>query len=198
MQHRIEGADRIPVPRVSVAYQGEPGAFGEIAAELAVPGAEPLPASTFADVVMRVLRGDVPFGVLPVHNVIAGPVTSAQRAIEACPGVVQVGEVTVPVRLCVMGAPGAELAGITELLSQDVALAQCAEFLRRHPHIRPRVAPDTAAAARLVASEGTRTRAALAGPAAAVRYRLRVLAEGVEDREGNATRFAVIAARGAA
>ena len=183
-------------PPTRVAYQGEPGAFGHLAARMAVAGAEPVSAGTFDDVVRLVERGEATLGVIPMHNVIAGPIDAGVQALFRATGTAIVRHVSISVHLCVLGVTGATLDGVAELHSQDAALAQCSEFLRRHPHIVARRAHDTAGAARLVAEGRELRHAALASRDAAALYGLEILADGVQDRQDNATRFAVIAARG--
>src|SRR5205823_8009133 len=56
----------------------------------------------------------------------------------------------------------------------------------------PRAAYDTAGAARDVARADDPTRGALASRVAATRYDLTMLAENVEDRDDNQTRFVVV------
>lgn len=182
-----------------VAFQGERGAFGEEAIALRWgSAAKPLPQPTFDAVVRAVARGDAAFGVLPLENSIAGRVRTAADALAAAaagpgPRLSVVDEIHLAVRQCVLGFPGTALAAIATVESHPVALAQCGEFLRRHPALRAVAVEDTAGAARAVAAAGDVRRAAIAGRSAATRYGLAVLAADVQDRADNVTRFAVVA-----
>jgi prephenate dehydratase len=178
-----------------IGFQGEAGAFGHLAAALAAPGAERVPFATFADVVSALRSGVVDAGVLPSENTIVGPIAASVQAFEESPHVIVVGAVSVPVQLCVLGLPGASVATIGELHSQDVALAQCGGFLRRYRHIVPVPAADTAGAARQIAERNDVRRAALASVNAAAIYGLTLLASDVQDDPTNATRFAVLTRR---
>jgi len=109
------------------------------------------------------------------------------------PPLYAVAEVAVPVRLCLLALPGAAAPDLRAARSHPVALAQCGTFFRFHPHIRPVASHDTAGAAREVAELGDPSVAAIAGPAAAARYALALLAEGIQDRPDNHTRFVAIA-----
>src|SRR5690606_11461076 len=60
------------------------------------------------------------------------------------------------------------------------------------PHLETRAAFDTAGAARDISLAGDKTRAAIAGRRAAAHYGLEILAEHVEDRHDNQTRFLVL------
>lgn len=141
-----------------------------------------------------VVAEGVDFGVLPIANVIAGPVQDALDALEA-PGVERLGEHLLPIRLSLLGLADSSEAQVREVLSHPIALLQCANWLAARPRIRVVPAPDTAGAARLVAIRRDRHAAAIAGAWAARHYGLVVLAEGLEDRADNATRFVLIRRR---
>ncbi|MET0773441.1 MAG: prephenate dehydratase domain-containing protein, partial [Candidatus Limnocylindrales bacterium] len=83
-----------------IVFPGEPGSFAEDAA-IAYFGPEAavdrLPG--FADVVEGVAAGRIDRGVVPIENVVFGTVQQVQDLIAAS-DVVVVGEVIVPVRLC--------------------------------------------------------------------------------------------------
>ena len=146
---------------------------------------------TFADVVRAVTESGVDFGVLPIANIIAGPVHEAVDALDA-PGVERLGDYLLPIRLALLGLPDSSAAQIREVLSHPIALLQCRNWLAARPQIRVVEAPDTAGAARLVAIRRDRHAAAIAATWAADQYGLVVLAEGLEDRADNATRFVLI------
>ena len=58
----------------TVAYQGHPGAFSDVAARELIPGAQTRGYGSFDAVAEAVAGGEVEYGVLPVENAIAGPV----------------------------------------------------------------------------------------------------------------------------
>ncbi|HEX6939302.1 MAG TPA: prephenate dehydratase domain-containing protein [Longimicrobiales bacterium] len=181
-----------------VAFQGEPGAFSEDAALVYFGGAaETVPCRDFAGVGAAVARGDVAYGVLPVENTLAGSVVGVYDVLLREPLEI-VGEVVRPIRHCLLGVPGARVEGVRRILSHPVALAQCTRYLASHPAEAVAVY-DTAGAAKEVAAAGDATQAAVAGRIAAERYGLIVLADGIEDRPDNQTRFYVVErAQGAA
>ena len=178
-----------------IAFQGELGAFGHTAVSLVDANAHPVPMPTFDGVITAVRGGLASFGVLPVENVIVGPVQASINALRAAQDTVLIHEVVVPVRLCLLGLPGASIHALREVHSQDIALAQCGSFLAKHPHLVPCHAHDTAGAAQHVARSRSTRLAAVASERAAGQYALDVLADGIEDRPGNATRFAVFTLR---
>lgn len=176
-----------------VAYQGEPGAFSEEAAWLALPPpVSGYPCPTFADVARALAAGHADYGILPLRNSIAGPVEESLGVL-AAGGLVTVREIILPVVLCLLAPPDAGPHQIRRVLSHPVALAQCANFLARYGW-EAVPAHDTAGAARLVADAGDPRQAAVASRAAARHYGLRVLAQGIADLPDNRTTFALVQA----
>ncbi len=154
-----------------------------------------LPCATFDEVARAVVNGHADYGVLPLENLIAGPVHEAIDAVVRFASLERVREHTFPVRLALLGIPGATVEGIREILSHPVALQQCREWLCAHRLATVVEAPDTAGAARMISIRRDPTVAAIAAPWAAAQYGLVVLAEGLEDRPDNATRFVLIRRR---
>jgi prephenate dehydratase len=177
-----------------VAFQGELGAFSELAVRMRWPDSVPLvPCRTFGDTVHVLLAGRADFAVIPVENAIAGVVVAARAALDAAGDQLQyLGEVLVPVHLCLMAPAGASLADLRRVDSHQMALAQCQRFLAQHPLLVARVHDDTAGAARDVAARANVTHAAIAAEAAASRYGLEILARDIQDVSNNWTRFVVV------
>lgn len=180
-----------------VAFQGELGAFSEMAIRQQWPtGATPVPCLTFPDVLTQLTQGDADFAVIPVENAIVGPVTVALAALDAVGDHVEVrAETRVPVHLCLMAPAGATLAGLRDIHSHPVALAQCRIFFARHSWLVSSPHADTAGAARDVALAGDRSRGAVASAMAAERYGLEIIARHIEDVPLNWTRFVIVSRR---
>ncbi len=190
---------------MQVAFQGEPGAFSEEAiwrywrgrgAREVQPGAGgapevlPLPCPTVEGVFRTVEQGGADLGVVPVENSYAGSINETSDLLRSYPLYVR-GEVILPVHHCLLALPGQRLEGIHRVYSHPQALAQCSEFIRRHV-LEAVAAADTAGSARLIREQGLAGTGAIAGRRAAEIYGLEVLAEGIEDRPDNQTRFFVI------
>ena len=70
---------------------------------------------------------------------------------------------------------------------------QCREFLARHPKIKVVEGEDTARSAEIIKTENLKGHAAICSKAAAERYGMKVLQEGIETNKHNFTRFLVVA-----
>ena len=177
-----------------VAFQGELGAFSELAVRMRWPDEVSLvPCRTFDDTVQALLSGNAEFAVIPVENAIAGVVVAARAALDAVGEELQyLGELLVPVHLCVMAPLGATLDGLRDVFSHQMALAQCQRFLLQHAWLTSHVHDDTAGAARDVAAIADLTHGAIAAEAAATRYGLEILARDIQDVSNNWTRFVVV------
>ena len=182
-----------PQTTTRVAFQGDLGAFSEEAVATLWPDAEPVSLRTVADVARAVSSGRADAGVLPVENTVAGGVLAAYDAIADAPNVYAVAERIHRICQCLLAPANATLAGLEVVESHPVALAQCSAFLARISHVRAQASWDTAGAARAVAESGDTRRAAIASSRAAERYGLTILAENIEDRSDNQTRFLAIA-----
>jgi prephenate dehydratase len=175
-----------------VAFQGEPGAFGEeaIVRHVGTAAVETVGVATFADVCRAVEGGQVDAGVLPLENSLAGTVGDALDAL-ATGTLTVVGEVLLPIHHHLLIVPGTSLADVNRVTSHWQALAQCQAVLGRHGW-RLVPAADTAGSARELAARREPGLAAIASERAAERYGLDVALRDIADAPHNVTRFAVI------
>jgi prephenate dehydratase len=178
-----------------ITFPGEPGSFAEDAA-LAYFGTtapiDRLPG--FADVVEAVAAGRIDRGVVPIENVVFGTVQQVQDLLAAS-DVVVVGEVIVPVRLCLAALPGQRLEDIERVYSHVQALGQAESFLRSRPWSLL-AATNTAGSGKMIAERGERGSAAVLSPRAAALFGLEMLAADIQSEPRNRTRFLVIAPTG--
>ncbi len=184
--------------RVRVAYQGEPGAFTDDAAQTLVRDAETVGYGTFDDAFAAVQRGDVAYALMPVENSISGSVPRVYDLLWADPRLSIVDEIVYRVVQNLIGLPGAELVRIREVRSHPVALEQCRTFLGTHPAMHPTIVADTAGAVREIVALGDPRVAAIASALAAVKYDGAVLAPAIQDVDANYTRMFLLQRDGAA
>jgi prephenate dehydratase len=171
----------------TIAYAGEPGAFAEDAAIALDRDAARLPVPGFGEVFEAVEADRAALGVLPIENLVNGTVREILDLLLGH-GLRIVGEVVVPVRLCLAALPGQSLDEIERVYSHVQALGQAEAFLRSRPWTLLSTY-NTAGSGKLIADRGERRAAAVLSPRAAAQYGLAVLADEIGDVAGNRTRF---------
>ncbi len=189
--------DRSDVP-LRVAYQGVEGSYSHLAAQRRYagrPGGVLLEGhESFRAAGDAVLHGVADIALLPIENTTAGSINETYDLLER--GTLHItGEVVSAIEHCLLALPGTTIDDLRVVHSHPQALAQCAEFFARHPHVRPQQDIDTAGSARRVAASGDRTLGAIASSNAARTYGLEILAQGIQTATGNATRFVEVAPR---
>ena len=181
---------------MTVAFQGELGAFSEEAVRAVFESAELMPCGAFEDVFAAVEEGQADRAVVPIENSVFGSVPVNYDHLRQH-DVQIVGELNLRIRHHLMGTEGASLDGVRHVRSHPQALGQCRHFLREHlPDAETQPMYDTAGAAQYIAEAGALDTVAIASEAAAARYGLTVLAAGIEDDPQNFTRFLVLTRTG--
>lgn len=184
---------------MKVAYLGPAGTFSEEAARAAprAAGAELLPEPTIADAIVAVAERRADEAVVPIENSIEGSVAQTLDTLADRPDVTVVGELVLPVSHLLVAAAPLPLADVRRVISHPQPLGQCAHWLREHvPGADLVAASSTADAIREVTAAGGEPWAAIGTRRAAELYHGAVLAEGIEDEAGNATRFVWVAPAG--
>ena len=175
-----------------VAFQGESGAYSELAAfEYFGEDIATLPCSSFEVVFQSVDQDESGLGLLPVENSLAGSI-HRNYDLMLRHDLFIVGEYHLRVSHCLMALPGVQIDDIRSVHSHPQALAQCEANLTRMQVERFSEA-DTAGSARIIRDRGNRQSAALASKRAANVYQLEILAENMEDNPANFTRFLAVA-----
>jgi prephenate dehydratase len=173
-----------------VAFQGEPGAYANLAARQSVPQAQAVPKPTFEDAIEAAKSGDTDLVIIPVENSLIGRIADIHHLLPDS-GLHIVGEHFMPIRHQLLGLKDATLEDITSVYSQAPALAQCRTLLRDRK-LLAHSWYDTAGSAKHVAELGDRKTAAIASTLAAEFYGLKILKPDVEDEHHNATRFLIM------
>lgn len=184
--------------KAKTAFQGERGAFSEVAARRLIGNdVTPVPCETFEAVFDTVESGRARYGVIPIENSLVGSIhRNYELLLERSLHIV--GETELRIVHCLVAPPGVTLRSIRKVYSHPVALDQCRRFFKKHPRIEPIPFYDTAGAAKMIAETRPDDSAAIAGPYAAELYGLATLREGLEDEKSNHTRFLLLSKRPAA
>ncbi len=167
------------------AYQGEPGAYGEIAA---LRIGEPQPFESFEEVFAAVENRKVDNAVIPIENSLGGSIHRNYDLLLQHP-VTIVAETFVKVEHCLLGIHGSTTEKALKVLSHPQALAQCHNFFATHRGLKAEAAYDTAGSAKMIAADNDSSKLAIASKRAAELYGLEILQENLADEEWNITRF---------
>ncbi|MGD9018230.1 MAG: prephenate dehydratase [Desulfobacterales bacterium] len=176
--------------RQLVAFQGEHGAYGEVAARRLRPSGAYIPCMEFVDVFRGVENGYLDLGVVPVENSLEGAVTQVNDLLTTT-GLNVIGEIKVPVQHCLLAPKGTDYREIRVVYSHPQALAQCRGFLIRNK-LEPNPYYDTAGAAKMLARQNPKAAAAIASRLCAELYDLDIIKDGIEDGSSNSTRFLLL------
>jgi len=174
-----------------VAFQGEPGAYANLAAREALPHAMAIPRPTFEDAISAVREGLADLAIIPVENSLHGRIADIHHLLPEA-GLYIVGEHFHRVRHQLLGVKGAPLAGVKTVFSQAPALGQCRKLIREMK-LTAQNWHDTAGSARHIAELNDPTATAIASALAAEIYGLEILKADVEDESHNMTRFLIMA-----
>lgn len=179
-----------------IAYLGPQGTFTEQAFLLYAgdrPGANGIACDTLAEIVDLVDSGRVDTGIAPIENSIAGAINDVVDGLVSAKSARIVGELLLPVDICLIIAPGTDLADVKAVRSKAEALGQCRRFLSEHmPKARLEPYDSTVRAVQSL-MEGESSGAAALGPRRAAELTgAEVVREGVQDRKNNITRFAAL------
>lgn len=177
-----------------IAFAGEPGAFAEDAVLAAFGEATRLGRAGFREVFEAVQAGVAEAGVLPIENSVNGTVREVYDLFLEFELSI-VGEVVVPVELCLAALPGQSLGGIERVYSHIQALGQAERYLRSQPWTLL-TTYNTAGSGRLIAERAETGAAAVLSRRAAGVFGLEILAERIQDVADNRTRFVVVAPGG--
>ncbi len=177
-----------------VAFQGERGAFSELAARRFFPeDVRVLPCHSFKDTFDAVSDSAATFAVIPIENALGGAVYDPLDLIKIHSELTVVGETQVRVVHNLIGFPGVKEDEIKRIYSHPQALSQCKEFLETHfPDAEIIPFFDTAGAVSYIKESGDRTSAAIAGAPAALYNGMAIIHQSIETNPSNYTRFYVL------
>lgn len=174
---------------LKIAYLGPEATFTHIAAlKKFGSSVDYIKTDSITEVFTEVERGRADYGVVPIENTTEGAVNHTldmfmESDLKIC------SEVLLSIEHNLLGR--GNISSIKKVYSNPQVLGQCRLWLETNlPGVELVSVTSTTKAAQLVAK--TKNAAAIASKLAADRYKLRVLAESIEDSPHNITRFLVI------
>lgn len=175
-----------------VAFQGERGAYSEIAARRFFGEAiELLPCESFDLVFKSVERQKADAGIVPIENSQAGCIHQNYDLLLKHRLRI-VGELNLRVEHNLIGHPGATLKSIQMVFSHPQALMQCQGNTAKLRGVKIIAAYDTAGSVKKIKDEKLLNAAAIASEVAAKTYGMKILKTGIQDNPENFTRFLIL------
>jgi prephenate dehydratase len=183
--------------RQRVAFQGEKGAFSQVAVhQLLGQDVEVVPCQWFDQVFRLLAQGEVDAAVIPIENTLHGSVhENYDHLVEFELPIL--GETHVRIVHNLIALPGVRFKDIRRVLSHPVALNQCLRFFERNPHLEKVPFYDTAGSVKTLVEERLKDAAAIASSVAAEIYGARILRRSIEDDRRNFTRFFLLGSKDA-
>ena len=177
---------------IRVAFQGEKGAFSEIAAKKFFnTNIVALPSFSFDEVFKKVKSNSANFGIIPVENSLYGVVFETydlllkyQLKIFA--------EVNLKINHQLISTKKIPLENIKKIYSHPQALGQCSEFLSLLENAEISPAYDTAGSVLILMKQSDEPFACIASREAAKIYNMKILKSNIQNNKLNITRFLII------
>jgi prephenate dehydratase len=173
-----------------VAFQGERGAYSELAVIQFFPNSTPIPARSFQEVIETLLSGLSDYAVVPIENSIEGSVNEVYDLLLQSDLFV-IGETYQRIHHCLIAIKGTDRGSLKEVYSHPQALAQCRHYLNEKK-LDPVPVYDTAGAVKMIKLGQNKSAAAIGSKRAAEIYGMEILDVGIEDSKNNFTRFYIL------
>ncbi|MDH3327834.1 MAG: prephenate dehydratase [Desulfobulbaceae bacterium] len=181
---------RLSQKNIAVAYLGPEATFTHLAGVRYFGNSATYnPMESIDEVFSEVDKGRTQYGIVPVENSIEGAVFSTldsfmKYSVKIC------GEIQLPITHNLVCRSG-NIEDIQTVASHAQPLAQCREWLKKNlPSIPTLPVFSTGAAAQMAANNPNI--GAIASSLAIKTYELQVVVKGIEDYQGNTTRFLII------
>jgi prephenate dehydratase len=146
---------------------------------------------SFNSLVDSLLDNSADLGVMALENTIAGSIIPNYALIDQH-NLHITGEEYLNIHHHLMALKGQKIHDIKEVWSHPMALLQCKEFFKKHPHIKLVEDVDTAEVAKRISKENLVGIAAIAPKIAAEIFDLVVLEDDIQTIKDNSTRFVIV------
>lgn len=176
----------------TVAIQGIKGSFHHIVSQQYFDNSITIEeCMSFDKVVDCVLTKKCDAAVMAIENSIAGSILPNYALIDNHHLHI-IGEHYIDVQHNLMALPNQSINDIQEVYSHPMALLQCKEFFKKHPHIKLIEDKDTAEVAERIHLKQLKGVAAIASDLAAELFQLEIIAKSIQTIKHNETRFVIV------
>ena len=175
---------------MKILYQGNEGAYSQLAAVEVFPNAETISCKTFEDCFKKCEENDSLKSIIPIENSIAGRVADIQYLMNKYKLQIYA-EHFHKVSHNLLAKPGTKIKNLKYIRSHSQAISQCQKIINEY-NLDPIIAADTAGSAKFISENLVDTEAAIASALAAKIYKLEILKNNIEDDKKNVTRFLIM------
>ena len=146
---------------------------------------------TFDEVVNNLITKKCDAAIMAIENSIAGSIIPNYALIDG-QNLHIVGEQYLDIQHNLMALSGQSIKDIKEVYSHPMALLQCKEFFKNHPHIKLVEDKDTAEVAQRIQKGQLENIGAIATEMAAEIFEVEILAKSIQTIKHNETRFVIV------
>ena len=175
---------------MKILYQGNKGAYSQLAALEVFPKSDTISCKTFEDCFKRCDEDESLKSIIPIENSIAGRVADIQYLMNKYKLQIYA-EHFHKVSHNLLVKPGTQMKNLKYIRSHSQAISQCQKIINEH-NLDPIIAADTAGSAKFISENLADDEAAIASTLAAKIYNLEILKNNIEDDEKNVTRFLIM------
>ena len=180
----------------TVAFLGPEGTYTDEACYVYAPDENRVPFASLGLVTGALEEGKVHEAVVPIENSLGGTVIEVVDYLITSTKARIKDEILLPIDHCLITRPNVQLSDIRVVMSKQEALTQCRQFLSEKLRYSEQIATTSTALAVTNLKEGDDRTAAIGPSRSAELAGLPILANGIQDRENNVTRFAVLTSGG--
>ena len=180
----------------TVAFLGPEGTYSDEACFFYAPEDERTSFASLGLVTAALEEGKVDEAVVPIENSLGGTVIEVVDFLINSRNTHIVGEILLPIDHCLITRPGVQLGDIRVVMSKQEALTQCRGFLSTELRFAEQI-PTTSTALAVTDLKQGDDRTAASGPRRSAELAgMPSLAQGIQDRQSNVTRFVVLSSNG--
>ena len=180
----------------TVAFLGPEGTYTDEACYVYAPDENRVPFASLGLVTGALEEGKVHEAVVPIENSLGGTVIEVVDYLITSTKARIKDEILLPIDHCLITRPNVQFSDIRVVMSKQEALTQCRQFLSEKLRYSEQIATTSTALAVTNLKEGDDRTAAIGPRRSAKLAGLPILANGIQDRENNVTRFAVLTSGG--